>query len=262
MRESFKAIFGSLVLLIISYFVYALRYPIWNSRFVEPVFGVLILSSLVVLSTALLLLKKDMGKPIRAFFRLRRPFWIILGITFAFLFQALWIGLSLSFGGIVSISLDYLRAYEGYAFYNFAGAFALYFTFAVFGAFAEEVAYRGYVLPRILMKYGVAASILVSTLLFTLQHIHIFQHNWIIAFFEGQFIYVVFFGVFVAYFFLKSNCNIWAVIAFHCSMNAFNVALPIQAATPSVWTDWLRTILCFLVLIAMLRLYAKKKSLL
>ncbi len=252
MKNNFRALLGALLLLMISFSVYALRYPIWSLNFVEPIFVVLILSYLTVFVVALLLLKKDMDKSLKNFFRFRGFRWILAGIAFAVLFQAVWITFSLGLGGTVNVSFDDLRGYAGYAFYSLPLAFALYCTFAVFGAFTEEVAYRGYVQSKVSLNYGVTAGITVSALFFALQHLHIFQLNWIVTFFQGQFIYVLFFGLFAGYFFFKSKHDIWAVVVFHGLMNFFNIALPIQTSTPFIFTDWLRTILSFTVLIASL----------
>ena len=43
--------------------------------------------------------------------------------------------------------------------------------------------------------------------------------NWIVRFFQGQFIHVLFFGIFAGYFFRKSKGNLWAVFACHALMN-------------------------------------------
>ena len=69
------------------------------------------------------------------------------------------------------------------------------FLVSVFGGFAEEVAYRGYVQTRVSKRYGVLIGIVVSTLFFSLQHIHVFQTGWILQFAQGQLLHVVLFGV-------------------------------------------------------------------
>ncbi len=239
----------------------------WSFSPIEPIFALLIVSYLVVLIVALVLIKNDMKKSLSNFFRLRSLRLVLVGLGFAVLFQVVWFGVSLGLGGKLEFfSFPSLSGFEIYAYYSLPIAFALYLTFAVFGAFAEEVAYRGYVQTRISSKYGYAIGIFVSTIFFSLQHIHIFQLNWITSFFEGQFIYVIFFGIFVGYLFIKSKGDIWTVVAFHALMNAFNVSLPIQVTTGFIYTDWLRTIISFMVLILILRflpslsMHRKKQS--
>lgn len=179
---------------------------------------------------------------------------IIVGLVLAVLFQALWFLITWGMGNKLGvISFPSLRGYENYAFYSLPIAFVLYLTFSVLGAFAEEVTYRGYVQSRISSRYGYIVGILISTLLFSLQHIHIFQLNWIERFFQTQFIYVIFFGVFVGYLFFKSKENIWSVFAFHALMNIFNVSLPIQVTNASPFSSPFATIISFILLILVLR---------
>ena len=226
----------------------------WSFATIEPIFTLLIASYLVVLIVALVLIKKDMKKPLSDLFRLHSLRLILVGFGFAVLFQAVWFGVSLGLGGKLEFfSFPSLSGFEVYAYYSLPIAFSLYLAFAVFGAFAEEVAYRGYVQTRISSKYGYVVGIFVSTMFFSLQHIHIFQLNWITSFLEGQFIYVIFFGIFTGYLFVKSGGSIWTVFAFHGLMNAFNVSLPVQVTTGFIYTDWLRIIISFSLLILILR---------
>lgn len=253
-ERGWRVFLGSFLLVIVSYVVYFVRYPMWSFSTIEPIFALLITSYLVVLVVALVLIKKDGKKSISDLFRLHSLRLVLVGLGFAVLFQVVWFGVSLGLGGKLEFfSFPSLSGFEVYAYYSLPIAFALYLTFAIFGAFAEEVAYRGYVQTRISSKYGYAIGIFVSTIFFSLQHIHIFQLNWLTNFFEGQFIYVVFFGVFVGYLFIKSKGDIWAVFAFHALMNAFNISLPIQVTTGFIYTDWLRTIISFMLLILILR---------
>ena len=231
-ESGWRVFLGSFLLLIITYAVYFVRYPMWSFSTIEPIFALLIVSYLVVLVVALVLIKKDMKKPLSDLFRFHSLRLIIVGLGFAVLFQVIWFSVSLGLGGTLEFfSFPSLSGFEVYAYYSLPIAFALYLTFAIFGAFAEEVTYRGYVQTRISSKYGSVIGIFVSTILFSLQHIHIFQLNWITTFFE----------------------DIWTVFAFHGSMNAFNVSLPIQVTTGFIYTDWLRTIISFTLLILILR---------
>jgi membrane protease YdiL (CAAX protease family) len=105
---------------------------------------------------------------------------VLVGMIFALLFQGLWFLISFLIGSRFEVvSFPSLRGYEDYAVYSLPAAFVLYLVFAVFGAFAEEVAYRGYVQSRISSRYRYVAGIFVATMPFSLQHIHIFQLSWL-----------------------------------------------------------------------------------
>jgi len=123
----------------------------------------------------------------------------------------------------------------------------------LFGAFAEEVAYRGYVQTRISSKFGNVAGILVAALFFSLQHIHVFQASWLIQFFQIQLLHIVLFGIFVGYLFLKSKENIWSVFAFHGMLNFFSVSVPIVVTHNFQFTYYIAEIVSFTVLIFLLR---------
>jgi len=253
-QRGWRVFLGSFLLLIVSYVVYFVRYPMWSFSSIETIFALLILSYLAVLVAALVLIKKDLKKSLSEFFRFHSLRLALVGLGFAVLFQVVWFGVSLGLGGRLEFfSFPNLSGFEIYAYYSLPIAFALYLTFSIFGAFAEEVAYRGYVQTQFSSKYGVAVGIFVSTLFFSLQHIHIFQLNWITSFFQGQFIYVIFFGIFAGYLFIKSKGDVWTVFAFHALMNTFNVSLPIRVTTGFIYTDWLRTIISFVLLFLFLR---------
>ena len=253
-ERGWQVFLGSFLLLIITYAIYFVRYPMWSFSAIEPVFALLIVSYFVVLVVALGLIKKDMKKQLSDLFRFNGFRLILVGLVFAVLFQVVWFSVSIGLGGKLKFfAFPNLAGFEAYPYYSLPIAFALFLTFSLLGAFSEEVAYRGYIQTRISSKYGYVAGIFVSTLFFSLQHIHIFQVTWITTFFEGQFIYVLFFGIFAGYFFIKCKRDIWTVFAFHGLMNAFNISLPIQVTTGSIYTDWLRTIISFTLLILILR---------
>ncbi len=185
---------------------------------------------------------------------------ILLGLALAVLFQAMWFLIIIVMGSKLEFtSFLSLRGYENYAFYSLPIAFALYVLFSVFGAFSEEIAYRGYVQSRISSRYGFIAGVLVSSLLFSLQHIQFFQTNWITAFLQNQFIYVFLFGLFVGYLFLRSGQNIWSVFAFHALMNIFNIALPIEIENPSIGINTSATVVSFLILLLILHFSVKSR---
>jgi membrane protease YdiL (CAAX protease family) len=227
---------------------------------IEPIFAVLILSYFVVLIVALILIKKDMRKTISSVFKLHGYSMVLVGLVLALLFQALWFLISVSMGSRLEFtSFPSLRGYENYVFYSLPIAFALYLIFSIFGSFVEEVAYRGYVQSRISAKHGYIGGILVSATLFSLQHIHIFQPVWIGLFFQNQFIYVLLFGVFVGYLFVKSSGNIWSVFVFHASMNVFNISLPIKLMNQSTFVNTTATITSFVVLVLILRFLTRHR---
>jgi membrane protease YdiL (CAAX protease family) len=100
----------------------------------------------------------------------------LVGLFFALIHFGLWYLIGFVLGSRFEFtSFPSLSGYEGYAVYSLPLAFALYLTFSIFGAFAEEVAYRGYVQTRIASGYGYVVGITVATLFFSFQHIHVFQ---------------------------------------------------------------------------------------
>jgi membrane protease YdiL (CAAX protease family) len=253
-QDGWRVFLGSFFLLALSYVIYFVRYPIWSWT-VEPIFLVLILSYSMVLVVALVLLKKDMKKRLLNVFSFHGSRLVLLGLGLAVLFQALWYGLALALGTKLEFSsFPSLKGYEAYTYYSLPLAFTLYAIFAVFGAFSEEVAYRGYVQTRISSRYGMIAGIFVSTVFFSLQHIHIFQLEWIESFFQGQFVNVTIFGVFAGYFFFKTKGDVWSIFAFHALGNIFSISLPIQITYTLQYAGWLSTISAYIVLFLILRL--------
>jgi membrane protease YdiL (CAAX protease family) len=252
-QSGWRVFLGPLLILILSYVIYSVRYPIWSWA-VEPIFAALILSYFVVLVAALALLKKDMRKSLSSVFSFHGLRLVLVGLGLAILFQALWYGITLGLGAKLEFSsFPSLRGYELYTYYSFPIAFALYVMFATFGSFAEEVIYRGYVQTRISSRYGIVAGILVSAIFFSLQHIHIFQLEWIESFFQGQFIYVMIGGVFVGYFFFKNEGDIWSIFAFHALGDIFDISLPIQITYAFPYAGWISTIIAYIVLFLVLR---------
>jgi membrane protease YdiL (CAAX protease family) len=180
------------------------------------------LSYFIVLLVALLLLKKDSKESLSVVFKNKGTFTILAGLGFGFLYLGLYYLISFLLGSSFEFSsFPSLRGFESYGAYSLPLAFVLYLLFSVFGAFAEEVAYRGYVQTRISRKYEYLVGIIVSSLFFSLQHIHIFQVSWLIQFFQGQFFHVFVFGIFGGYLFFKNKKNIWSVFAMHALTNVF-----------------------------------------
>ncbi len=259
-QKGWKVLLGSFILLLTSYAIYFVRYPVWSWTSLESIFTVLILSYLAVLLVALILLKIDLKKSLSSFFGFHgwRP--ILIGLGLALLFQALWYGITVALGAkLTFLSFPSLRGYETYAYFSVPLAFALYAVFSVFGAFAEEVAYRGYVQTRISSKYGLVLGISVATIFFSLQHIHIFQLPWIADFFQGQFVNVLFLSIVAGYLFFKSAGDIWSVFLFHGVCNFFNISLAFQINYGSPYIYYISTIASYVILLAVIRFLPFKK---
>ena len=244
------------LLLVLVYLVWFMRNPMWGLfEFVEPLFLMLILSHLVVLVLSLFFLKKDAGRSLSEVFRVGSYGVISVAVVFAAIFQAVWFTMILTIGGSMDfLAFPSLRGYEGYAVSSLSLAFVFYVVFAVFGAFVEEVAFRGYVQSRVASKHGQVTAVFIASLLFSLQHIHVFRLSWIIEFLETQFLYVVCFGVFVGYLFFKSKEAIWSAFAFHAVVNVFNVSLPIKVTYAFPFAAHFVTIASFAFMILLLRL--------
>jgi len=226
----------------------------------ETIFALIILSYFIILVVALFLLKKDSKKTLSSVFRNKGTLLISVGLAFGLLYLGLWYSISLLLGSRIGFSsFPSLTGYEGYPFLSIASAFVLYLTFSIFGAFTEEVAYRGYVQTRITSSYGYVVGIIVSALFFSLQHIQFFQASWLTQFFQTQFIHVMLFGIFAGYLFFKSNENLLSVFSFHALINIFSVSVPI-IETPTFWfAYYVAETISFTAMILLLR-YLPLKS--
>jgi len=215
----------------------------------------LIVSYFIVLILALFLLKKDSKKTLSAVFKSGNVSMIMVGMLFSLLGLGLWYLISFLLGSRFEfVSSTILRDYKNYAFYSLPLASVLYLGFSVFGAFAEEVAYRGYVQTRISSKYGYIVGILVSALFFSLQHIHIFELSWMEHFFQTQFIHALLAGILAGYLFFKTKENIWSVFAFHAVSNIFSVSVPIIVIPTFQFANQLTEIASFTVMTLLLGL--------
>ena len=254
-EKGWRVFLGSFILLFVSYLIYFVRYPMWQSFVpVEIINALLILSYFIVFVVALFLLKKDSKKPLSSVFKNKGSVMILVGLAFGLLYLGLWYLISFVLGSRFEFtSFPSLRGYEGYVVFSLPLAFVLYLAFSVFGAFAEEVAYRGYVQTRITSRYGYVAGIIVSTLFFSFQHIHIFQTSWLIQFFQTQFFHVMLFGIFAGYLFFRSKENIWSVFSMHALTNAYSVSVPIIVTDAFRFTFYVAEIVSFSVMFLLLR---------
>ena len=252
-EKGWRIFLGSFIILIISYSIYFIRYPMWQFfTSVEPIFVILILSYFTVLIVVLFLLKRDSKKSLSGVFKGSSCSMVLVGVIFAVIYLGLWYLISFLLGSKFEFtSSTILRDYGTYAFYSLPLASALYLGFSVFGAFAEEVAYRGYVQTRISSKYGYVVGIIVSTLFFSFQHIHIFQTSWLIQFFQTQFFHVVLFGIFSGYLFFKTEDNIWSVFSKHALVNAFS-SVPIVVTPTFQFAYHIAEVTSFTVMILLL----------
>lgn len=251
----YRSFLGALILLAVSFLIYFVRYPMWEFfAFMEPIFALEFLSYFIIFMVALLALKKDSRKSLSSVFRNKGSFMVLMGLLFALLYLGLWYLSSFGLGSKIELaSFPSFRGFENYAIYSLPLAFGLYLAFAVFGAFAEEVAYRGYVQTRIASDFGNAAGVLVATLFFSLQHIHVFQLAGLSNFFQTQLLHVVLLGIFTGYLFLKSKDNVWSAFAFHGFLNFFSVSMPIVVTHSFQFTYYVAEVASLTVMILLLR---------
>ena len=250
-----RVFFGSFVLIIVSYVIYFVRYPMWQLfKNLEPIFLILFLSYFIIFIVALVLLSKDSKKSLSVVFKNNSNLVVLAGLLFALLYLGLFYLISFVLGSSFEFgSFPNFGGYEEYEVYSVALAFVLYLLFSVFGAFAEEVAYRGYVQTRIYSRYGVLIGIVASTVFFSLQHIHVFQASWISQFVQSQLLHVVLFGIFTGYLFHRSKANLWSVVAFHGLLNAFAVSIPVIVSHSFDYTFYVAEIVSFMVIILLLK---------
>jgi hypothetical protein len=105
---------GPFLLLILIYLVWFIRYPTWRLfESVEPLFLMLVSSYLAVLLLSMFFLKKDARKPLSQVFKIHGYSMVVIGVVFAFLFQAIWFLISLGIGSKFEFlsfpSLNYRR---------------------------------------------------------------------------------------------------------------------------------------------------------
>lgn len=215
---------------------------------VEIISLLLILSYFIVLLVALFLLKKDSKKVLSNVFKNKGTRFILAGLAFGLLYLGVFYFTSFLLGSQFEFTpFPSLRGVESYAVRSIPSAFIFYLIFSVFGAFSE-VAYRGYVQTRISGRYGYVMGIIVSSLFFSLQHIHVFETNWPVQFFQIQFFHVFLIGIFSGYLFFKSGENIWSVFSMHAGTNVFSVSVPIIVTHNFTFTFYVAETVSFIVM--------------
>ena len=260
-EKTWRVFLGSFILLIVSYTIYFVRYPMWQSFVsVELISLLLMLSYFIILLVACFFLKKDSKKVLSNVFKHKGPRFILAGIAFGLLYLGVFYFTSFLLGSQFEFtSFPSLRGFESYAVYSIPSAFILYLIFSVFGAFSEEVAYRGYVQTRISGRYGHVIGIIVSSLFFSLQHIHVFETSWLAQFFQIQFLHVFLGGIFGGYLFFKSGENIWSFFSMHALTNAFSVSVPIIVTHTFEFTFYVAEIISFIIMFFLLWYLPQKK---
>ena len=184
---------------------------------------------------------------------------ILVGLLFGLLYLGLYYLISLGLGSSIELgSFPNLKGYEDYTVNSVALVIGLYLLFSIFGGFAEEVAYRAYVQTRISAKYGALIGIIASTLFFSLEHIHVFQVDWISQFIQNQLLHFALFGIFAGYLFFKSKENIWSVVAFHIFLNVFAVTIPVLVTHSFEYAFHIAEIASFTAMILLLRYLSVK----
>ncbi len=253
-ESGWRAFLGPVLLLLVSFVIYQLRYPLWFSlKYVEWIFVMLIVSYSAVFILAVILLKRDSRKSISNVFKTSGYSTVIAGVVLALLYLGIRYLTSFALGGRFEFaSFPSLSGYESYSVYLLPLAFSLQLVFVVFGAFTEEVAYRGYVQTRIRARYSLTIGILVSALFFSLQHIQFFVLSWVEDFFQTQFLQVILFGIFVGYFFFKSRDSIWSVFSFHAVVNILSVSIPIIVTASFPFANQLADIPSFAVIMLLI----------
>ena len=257
LSERAKSILHPFGLLSIVYVVWYGRAQVWYGlKSFETVFALLIASYVFVLFIALAFLKIDLHQTLKAMLRTGDNALYIYGAILAVSFHVLIVAFGFATGGTVEVTewLS-LKSYERYAVHSLPLALTLYLAFASIGAFVEEVAYRGYVQSRMAKEYGELLGIVFASVIFSLQHIHIFSVRWISQFLESQLFYVFLFGLFIGYFFCRTGQSLKGVAAFHIVSNIFNVAFPVQISYSSPLVFPIAVLFSFAVLFLILKLY-------
>ena len=126
-EKGLRVFLGSLILLVVSLFIYYIRYPMWQYfSFIEPIFALELISYFIVFTIALLLLKKDSRKSLSSVLKNKRSLMVILGLLFALLYLGLWYLISFGLGSKIEFgSFPSLRGFENYTVYSLSLAFGM-----------------------------------------------------------------------------------------------------------------------------------------
>ena len=248
------------VLLAFIFLVWFIRYSLWDElNNLELIFLLMIGSYFVIFTFSLFLLKNDSKKPLKKVFKIRARTMPLFSIGFALLFQLVWFLLFMLFGGKVSLSSPPgISPYSQYAPYSVELAFGLYLIFALFGVFSEEVTFRCYVQSRFSQNFGNALGVTAGAAFFALQHIQFFVYSWIVQFFQNQFVYVLFGGIFIGLLYIRTGEDVWSVFAFHGTSNLCNILLPVASSATSPFSSPAASITAYAIFISLLQLFTKR----
>jgi membrane protease YdiL (CAAX protease family) len=130
---------------------------------------------------------------------------VLLGVASRLLFP------DLPLGDPMSIRLSQ-------AHFGPAGAVLLFAGLAVVGPLAEEVLFRGYLLPRLVLQWGERWGLLTSSLLFALLHLR-----------DGPFLPMIFFYGWVFGWARLRSGGVGASTAMHMAVNAFVATMILRA---------------------------------
>ncbi|RPJ23569.1 MAG: CPBP family intramembrane metalloprotease [Chloroflexi bacterium] len=105
----------------------------------------------------------------------------------------------------------------------------IFFPFLLFDAIAngEEIAWRGYVLPRLQLKYSALASALLVGLIWGFWHIPKFLSHWDTIAFAWWMGDIMAKSVLLAWMYNNTKGSLLLVSLFHGSFNAAGVVLPV-----------------------------------
>ena len=105
---------------------------------------------------------------------------------------------------------QYLDAF----FFNlFSGGLVSFITAGIIGPFIEEVLFRGLILRGFLARYSTKKAIILSSLLFAVFHLNIYQ-----------FLPTFILGIFLSWIFIKLH-SLWPCIFFHAFYNSIIVVM-------------------------------------
>jgi hypothetical protein len=98
-EKSSRVFLGSFILLFISYLIYFVRYPMWQSLVSVEIISILsMISYLIVFLIALFLLKKDSKKLLSSVFKNKGSLFILIGLVFGLLYLGLFYFISFLLG--------------------------------------------------------------------------------------------------------------------------------------------------------------------
>lgn len=107
----------------------------------------------------------------------------------------------------------------------------IFFPFLLFDAIAngEEIAWRGYVLPRVQLKYSALTSALLVGVVWAFWHVPKFLSHWDTVTFTWWFVDILAKSVLLAWMYNNTKGSLLLAILFHGSFNAAGIVFPLAA---------------------------------